>query len=55
MNLSSKIQKILLANFLAQTEALMKGKSAAEVKKELKATGKLSDEQIDRLCPFKVI
>merc|ERR1712036_95478 len=32
--------KILLSNFLAQTEALMKGKSEDEVVKELKASGK---------------
>ncbi len=43
----------LLANFFAQTEALMNGKSPAEVKAELKASG-LSDEEIKRLAPFKV-
>uniref|UniRef100_A0A286X7A3 Glucose-6-phosphate isomerase n=1 Tax=Cavia porcellus TaxID=10141 RepID=A0A286X7A3_CAVPO len=32
--------KILLANFLAQTEALMKGKSTEEARKELQAAGK---------------
>ena len=36
---------ILLSNFLAQTEALMKGKTEEEATAELKAEGK-SDEQI---------
>ncbi|NJB85114.1 glucose-6-phosphate isomerase [Lewinella marina] len=44
---------ILLSNFFAQTEALMNGKSAAEVEAELRADGK-SDEEIARLVPFKV-
>jgi glucose-6-phosphate isomerase len=44
---------ILLSNFLAQTEALMKGKTEAEVIKELKNSGK-SDEEIKHLIPFKV-
>ncbi|CAG0904792.1 unnamed protein product [Cyprideis torosa] len=43
--------RILLANFLAQTEALMRGKTAEEVKKEL--SGK-SDEEIQRILPHKV-
>jgi glucose-6-phosphate isomerase (EC 5.3.1.9) len=43
----------LLANFFAQTEALMKGKSAAEVKDELIEQGKNPDE-IEKLLPFKV-
>lgn len=43
----------LLANFFAQTEALMNGKTPAEVKAELKASG-LRDEEIRRLAPFKV-
>ncbi len=41
----------LLANFFAQTEALMKGKSAEEVRAEL---GDRSQEEIDFLTPFKV-
>ncbi|CAH2324182.1 glucose-6-phosphate isomerase [Pelobates cultripes] len=45
--------KILLANFLAQTEALMKGKSTEEAKKELQASG-LSGEALDKLLPHKV-
>jgi glucose-6-phosphate isomerase len=45
--------KILLSNFFAQTEALMKGKSEKEVAKELEKTGK-SDEEIEWLTPFKL-
>ncbi|XP_063800229.1 glucose-6-phosphate isomerase-like [Pseudophryne corroboree] len=45
--------KILLANFLAQTEALMKGKSTEEAKAELQASG-LSGEVLDKLLPHKV-
>ncbi len=44
---------ILLSNFFAQTEALMKGKTRDEVEAELRADGK-SDEQIAELAPFKV-
>jgi len=43
----------LLANFLAQTEALMVGKTKDEVEAELKAAGKTSEE-IAALGPFKV-
>ncbi|MEM7657876.1 MAG: glucose-6-phosphate isomerase [Bacteroidota bacterium] len=43
----------LLANFFAQTEALMKGKSEAEVVAELEAQG-TSAEEIEFLKPFKV-
>ncbi|XP_063819277.1 glucose-6-phosphate isomerase-like [Pseudophryne corroboree] len=45
--------KILLANFLAQTEALMKGKFTEEAKAELQASG-LSGEALDKLLPHKV-
>uniref|UniRef100_A0A8C5MXP4 Glucose-6-phosphate isomerase n=1 Tax=Leptobrachium leishanense TaxID=445787 RepID=A0A8C5MXP4_9ANUR len=45
--------KILLSNFLAQTEALMKGKSTDEAKKELQASG-LSGEALEKLLPHKV-
>jgi glucose-6-phosphate isomerase len=45
--------RILLANFLAQPEALMKGKTAEEVETELRAQG-LADEDIRRLVPHKV-
>ena len=43
----------LLANFFAQTEALMNGKTRAEVEKELSAQG-LNKEEIAELAPFKV-
>lgn len=43
----------LLANFFAQTEALMNGKTEDEVREELKAEGK-STEQVEKLIPFKV-
>jgi glucose-6-phosphate isomerase len=43
----------LLANFFAQTEALMSGKTAGEVRHELDQQG-LNDEQIEQLLPFKV-
>jgi len=43
----------LLANFFAQTEALMNGKTAAEAQEELVKQG-LDQEQINRLLPFKL-
>ena len=43
----------LLANFFAQTEALMQGKSSHEVRSELENAGK-SEEEISELLPFKV-
>ena len=45
--------KILLSNYFAQTEALMKGKSLEEVTEELK-NAKKSNEEIAFLAPFKV-
>jgi len=44
---------ILLANFFAQTEALMRGKTEAEVRAELEAAGTASAE-IERLLPHKL-
>jgi glucose-6-phosphate isomerase len=44
---------ILLSNFFAQTEALMKGKTALEAKNELEASG-LNKADIDALLPHKV-
>ncbi len=44
---------ILLSNFFAQTEALMKGKTEKEVTDELEKSGK-SSEEIARITPFKV-
>ncbi len=45
--------RILLANFFAQTEALMKGKSADEARAELERE-RLEDAAIERLLPHKV-
>ncbi|KAG9341941.1 hypothetical protein JZ751_018258 [Albula glossodonta] len=45
--------KILIANFLAQTEALMRGKTPAEARKELEASG-MSGEALEKLLPHKV-
>ena len=43
----------LLSNYFAQTEAMMKGKTADEVTAELKAAGK-SDDEVAALLPFKI-
>jgi len=43
----------LMANFFAQTEALMKGKSADEVKSELEQSN-MTKGEIQKLLPFKV-
>lgn len=43
----------LLSNFLAQTEALMRGKTEAEARVELEQAGK-SAEEVDQLLPHKV-
>jgi len=45
--------RILLSNFFAQTEALMKGKTEHEVRAELKAQG-MNQEEIEKLLPHKV-
>ena len=42
----------LMANFFAQTEALLQGKTKEEVKKELEVQG-LSTNEIEDLLPFK--
>jgi len=44
---------ILLSNFFAQTEALMKGKSEDKVTADLRQAGK-SDDEIAKLLPFKI-
>lgn len=44
---------ILLSNVFAQAEALMKGKTAAEVRAELEAQG-MAEEKIEALLPHKV-
>ena len=46
-------QDKLLANFIAQTEALMNGKTLSQVKGELDASGMSSEEQ-NKIAPFKV-
>ena len=43
----------LMANFFAQTEALMNGKTPEEARKELEAKN-MSEEEIQKLLPFKV-
>ncbi|KAK4309771.1 hypothetical protein Pmani_018618 [Petrolisthes manimaculis] len=45
--------KLLLANFLAQTEALMKGKTKEEVQAELQKSN-LPADQVARILPHKV-
>ena len=45
--------RILLSNFFAQTEALMKGKTEQEVVEELRVSG-ASEEEMMRLVPFRV-
>ena len=45
--------KMLLANFFAQTEALMKGKSEAEARLELERSG-MDGENLKRLLPHKI-
>ncbi len=45
--------QILLSNFFAQTEALMKGMTAEEVRADLEKSGK-SESEIAQLLPFKV-
>ncbi len=42
---------ILLSNFFAQTEALMKGKTAIEAREEL---GKMDEDKLEALLPHKV-
>jgi glucose-6-phosphate isomerase len=44
---------ILLANFFAQTEALMKGKTESEARAELTRDG-LQGEALEKLIPHKV-
>lgn len=45
--------KMLLSNFFAQTEALMKGKTAEEAKAELEKSG-ITGEELTALLPHKV-
>ena len=43
----------LMANFFAQTEALLNGKTAEEVRSELETKG-VSSSELEKLLPFKV-
>jgi glucose-6-phosphate isomerase len=52
-NPAGEHHSILLSNFFAQTEALMKGKTGEEVIEELRASGK-SEKEIKKLAPFKI-
>ena len=52
-NPMSDHQEKLMANFFAQTQALMMGKTEEEARAELEAAGK-SEEEIEALLPFKV-
>lgn len=45
---------LLLANFIAQTEALMRGTTAAEVGAQLRAQG-YQNEEVERLVPHKML
>lgn len=45
--------KILLANFLAQTEALMMGKTEAQAKDELEKSG-MSGDKLTKILPHKI-
>ena len=45
--------RALMSNVFAQTEALMRGKTEEEARKELQEQG-LSDEAIDALLPYKI-
>lgn len=45
--------ELLLSNFFAQTQALMKGKTAEEAIAEMKAQG-LDEATINRLLPYKI-
>ena len=46
--------QILLGNFLAQTEALMKGKTSDEAKAELEKDPNMTPEKIKAILPHKV-
>ncbi|MCL4316586.1 MAG: glucose-6-phosphate isomerase [Gammaproteobacteria bacterium] len=52
-NPTGEHHKILLANFFAQTEALMKGKTEAEARAELVQQG-MKGAELERLLPHKI-
>lgn len=45
--------RILLSNFFAQTEALMKGKTPEEARSEMRSSG-MSDGEVENLLPHKI-
>jgi len=49
----SSHHRVLMSNVFAQTEALMKGKTAAEARQELEQSG-MSGETLEALLPYKV-
>ncbi|HNQ59356.1 MAG TPA: glucose-6-phosphate isomerase [Bacteroidales bacterium] len=49
----SEHHQLLLSNFFAQPEALMKGKTAEEVRAEMLSKG-FNEEEINKLLPFRV-
>jgi len=53
LNSNKDHQDKLMSNFFAQTEALMNGKTEAEVREELEQKG-VSRNEIEKLAPFKV-
>ena len=53
LNSVGRHHTLLLSNFFAQTEALMKGKTEAEAKAELVKAG-LSEERVAQLLPHKI-
>ena len=52
MTLDGFLLQILLANFLAQTTALMRGKTRDEARAELEKAG-MSGDQLERISPMK--
>ena len=46
-------QQLLLSNFIAQTQALMDGKTAADARRDMESAG-LSSDEINLLLPHKV-
>ena len=52
-NVIGDMHKMLLSDFFAQTEALMKGKTADEARKELEKAG-MSANEVEELVPHKV-
>ena len=52
-NPMGKHHDILLANFFAQTEALMRGKTESEVRTELQAAG-MKGAELESLLPHKI-